>query len=85
MRITMDSVTFLQVRKAVSSKGKPFGRIQLLTDSYDVYDIFVPANKVGCLDAITPHTTLSNVPFDLVAGFNGGVQLVPAWDEPVND
>lgn len=81
MRITFDEVTFINVTKAVSAKGRPFGKLQILTSAYDVYDLFIPGNKVGCLDGIQPHTKLNNVPFDLVAGFNGGVQLIPAWDE----
>lgn len=79
MRITFDNITVIKVEQAVSAKGRPYGKLQMLTDSLDVYDLFVPAAKVSCLDSLKPHTQMQNVPFDLVAGYNGGVQLIPAW------
>lgn len=79
MRVVFDSITVLDVFVGQSKEGKTFGKVRFLTDTYELFDIFVGAQMTEKLKALTPHTVSQNVPFDLVAGNNGGVRLLPAW------
>ena len=79
MRVVMENVTVIDAFTGVSAKGREYGRLKLLTTDFDVFELFVPGSACDKLQGLEPRTQIKELPFDMVAGFEGGVQLRPAW------
>lgn len=80
MVIKFKDVVVLDKFEGVSKAGKPYGRLKILVDSSEVFDIFLSSDSLEKCSSLDRKAHVSEMVFDLVPGFDGGLRLIPAWN-----
>lgn len=79
MVVTFNDVVILDKFEGVSKAGKPYGRLRMLVDGCEVFEIFISEKYLDSCAGLERKSRVNKISFDLRPGYNGGVRLVPAW------
>ena len=78
MKVAFENAVVLNTQTGVSKNGNQYGVIEFLSDSLDIYKLFVFGEQLTALERVAVKGTY-NLAFELRPAARGGVHLVPAW------
>lgn len=80
IRVEFKNCTVIDMHRGTSQKGNDYAVLQLLTEDFQLFRLFFGGDAVNVVMGTPLHARVPRLVFELVPGYDGGVQLRPASD-----